>query len=184
MRALKLALTARRKPRTGLTDEIVTPMIAWPRDIDLFMKINKGRYLTLMDISRLEFCYQIGVMPAVKGRGWGFAVAGSSIRYRKRIGTLQRFAIHARLAGIDDRWIYFQHTIKRRGVWHVSALVRTAVIDRKGAVPTAILGEELGLTWDAELPDWVQRWDECGRMRPWGDSQAANFLPEWSDSRH
>ncbi len=84
MRALKLVLTARRKPRTGLTDEIVTPMIAWPGDIDLFMKINKGRYLTLMDISRLEFCYQIGVMPAVKGRGWGFAVAGSSIRYRKR----------------------------------------------------------------------------------------------------
>lgn len=142
-------------------------MIAWPTDIDVFMEINNGRYLTLMDIGRFEYGVKIGLVSALKRRNWGLAVAGSSIRYRKRIHAFQKFVIHTKLAGIDERWIYFQQVISRQGKWHVAALIRTAVTNDHGVVPTQEISKELGAEWEYRMPDWVKHWDESDQMRPW-----------------
>lgn len=170
-RALKLALTVKQDASLGVWDEIQTPMVAWPTDIDVFMEVNNGRYLTLMDIGRFEYGVKIGLIKALKRRNWGLVVAGSSIRYRKRIHAFQRFCIHTRVVGIDERWVYFQHVIKRHGKWHAAALVRTAVTDQNGVVATREVAEELSMTsgeqWEYRMPDWVKQWDTSDQMRPW-----------------
>ena len=168
-RGIKLLFTARKDPSIGVWDEIQTPMIAWPSDIDIFFEVNNGRYLTLMDIGRFEYGIKIGLVDALKRRNWGLAVGGSSIRYRKRILLFQKFVVHTKLAAIDERWIYFQQVIKRHGKWHTAALLRTAVTDENGVVPTREISKELGADWEYRMPEWVQRWDHSDNLRPWGD---------------
>lgn len=166
-RVLKLALTGKKDPSVGVWDEIQTPMIAWPTDLDVFMEINNGRYLSLMDISRFSYGMKIGLPEVLKRRKWGLAVAGTSIRYRKRIHMFQKFMIHTRVVAVDERWIYFQHVIVRNGKWHVAALVRSAVTDKNGVVSTKEVSKELGEGWEYRMPDWVKHWDESDQMRPW-----------------
>ena len=96
-RTLKLFLTARYDENLDFWDELERPMMVLPTDIDVFLEVNNGRYLSLMDIGRFEFGYKIGLVDALKRRKWGLAVAGSSIRYRKRMHMFQRFTMHTRV---------------------------------------------------------------------------------------
>lgn len=169
-RALKLALTAKQDPNLSFWDEIQSPMTVWPTDIDVFLEVNNGRYLTLLDIGRFEFAAKIGLTGALKRRNWGLAVGGSSVRYRKRMHMFQKFVIHSKIVGVDERWIYFQQHIKRNNEWCVSALIRTAVTNDQGIVPTSEIATELGVQWEYRMPEWVSRWAESDEMRPWGDS--------------
>ena len=166
-RAIKLVLTTRRDQSVGVWDEVQTPMIAWPTDIDIFMEVNNGRYLTLMDIGRFKYGIKVGLVAALKRRKWGLAVAGASVRYRKRIRLFQKFSIHTKVVGIDERWVYFQQVFKCRGTWCAAALLRTAVTDKNGAVPTKEVSKELGEDWEYRMPEWISHWDESDRMRPW-----------------
>lgn len=173
-RTLKLFLTARYDAQLGFWDELERPMIVLPTDIDVFLEVNNGRYLSLMDIGRFEFGYKIGLIDALKRRKWGLAVAGSSIRYRKRMHMFQRFTMHTRVVAVDEKWTFFQQVIKRNGQWCVAALVRTAVTGPNGVVPSAEVAEEMGLEWEPRMPDWVAKWDESDQMRPWGDGQTGS----------
>jgi len=46
-----------------------------PQDIDIFNELNNGRILTLFDLGRLPFGYRVGLMNAMKRRGWGLTMA-------------------------------------------------------------------------------------------------------------
>jgi len=146
-------------------------MIAWPTDMDVFMEVNNGRYLSLMDIGRFELSIKIGLLEAVKRRKWGLAVAGASIRYRRRTHMFQKFVIHTKIVGIDERWTYFQQVLERNGQWHVAGLFRVAVTDRNGAVSTREVAKELGEEWEYRMPKWVKHWDESDQIRPWEGRQ-------------
>ena len=145
-------------------------MIVWPTDIDIFMEVNNGRYLSLMDIGRFDYGAKIGLTSVLKRRKWGLAVAGSSVRYRKRMHLFEKFNLHTKVVAVDEKWTYFHQVIKRRGQWCAATLARTAVTNAQGIVPSAEVAKELGFEWEHRMPDWVKRWDEADQMRPWGDT--------------
>ena len=144
-------------------------MRVWPTDIDVFLEVNNGRYLTLMDIGRFEFGKRIGLMDSLKPNGWGLAVAGTSVRYRKRMHMFQKLELHTRVVAVDERWTFFQQIIKKDGKWCVAALVRTAVTSKEGIVSTKDVAKALDNPWEPKMPEWVKQWDTSDQMRPWGD---------------
>ncbi len=141
----------------------------WPQDIDLWVELNNGRTLTLLDLGRIPLSRRIGLVARVRARGWGMTVAGVSVRYRRRIRLFQRFEMRSRLAGWDARFFYFDQTMwNRAGECTTQALYRIAVVGADGIVaPGQVLQ-----TWqpDAQppvLPDWIAAWIEADRRRPW-----------------
>lgn len=138
-------------------------------DADMFGEMNNGRHLTLFDIGRLHYGKSIGFFGALRRNKWGLVVGGSTVQYRKRIHPFQRFTMHTRCLGRDEKWFYFQQTNLRRGVACSSALVRTAVVaGPKGVVPTQTVANAMGWSnWRGALPGWVAQWDAVDRMRPW-----------------
>lgn len=142
-------------------------MRVWPGDIDVFMEVNNGRYLTIMDIGRFDFLKRAGWGKPGNAKGLGGAVAGASIRYRKRLHLLQKFSLYTQLVGLDDRWWYFLQTIERNDELHTSALVRFAITDKNGSVKTKRVEQLLGIELERRMPDWVQAWDKSDQMRPW-----------------
>lgn len=169
MRLVWVVATTPLDPKMGPGDASVLRLTCWPWDADVFLELNNGRHLTLYDIGRLHFGKRIGFLGMLRRKRWSLVVGGSSIQYRKRIFPMQRFDLHTRCLGRDEKWFYFQQTVLRGETAHASAVVRTAVIaGPKGTVPTQDVADALGWPdWTGRLPDWVRAWAEADKMRPW-----------------
>ena len=60
-RLIRVWLAARRRPSLTVEDESVIRVRVWPHDLDLWGHVNGGRYLTLSDLSRLDFSIRTGL---------------------------------------------------------------------------------------------------------------------------
>jgi len=138
-----------------------------PGDIDVFMELNNGRFLTLMDFGRFDIAIRSGFLTQVRNQNWGLTVAGSSARFRHRLRLFQRFELHSQVIGHDEKWIYFHQKMVRKGKIHASALVRTGVTSRKGIVKVEEVIKTLKLSSDIPpLPDWAKAWVEADELHP------------------
>ena len=69
----------------ALLDTHVSHHMCWPWDLDLWMELNNGRTLTLLTLAACRLAVRTGMDTALKAKGWGMTVAGSTIRYRRRV---------------------------------------------------------------------------------------------------
>lgn len=149
-------------------EDHVIPLLAWPWDIDVFLDLNNGRVLTLFDLGRFGLFQRMGVLKTLKSRGWYGTVAGTVIRYRKRITVFQKLELRTRVIGWDDRFTYFEQAFWRGEDCMAHAVIRTAITSGRGIVPTAEVTEALGLGPDSPpLPDWIAHWTQAENARPW-----------------
>ena len=163
----------RADPPLPLTGTHVTHHLCWPWDLDGFGEMNNGRVLTLMDIGRFTAGKRFGLLAALRRNRWGLAVAGTSIRYRRRVTPMARIEMRTRLVGWDPRFFYIVQEFWVRGDCAAQALLRTAVTARGRAVPTAEVLEALDRDGPAPvLPDWVAAWISAEAERPWPPATA------------
>lgn len=145
-------------------EESSVEMRVYPWDIDIFMELNNGRFLTLMDIGRMDVGIRLNLYSSLAQRGWGLMVGAVSGRFRHRFRPFEKFTLHSRLTHFDERWFYFhQWFVGSTGKIHASFLVRTAVISKKGLVPTADVVEELKfepelIAKDNVPSEWLKQW--------------------------
>ena len=159
---------ASRLPALAANEVHVSSHICWPWDIDPWMELNNGRTLTLYDLGRIPMAIRLGLIAAFKKRGWTVAVAGVSVRYRRRVRAFQKFQMQSVLLGWDNRFVYVQQSMWRNGEALSSSLCRWAITDDKGILNPAIVAKELGWPEDSpKLPQYVKAWIEAEASRPW-----------------
>ena len=172
IRFLSGLASARRASRIGALDPHVSTHRCMPWDIDPWMELNNGRTLTLYDLGRIPMAVRMGLTDVLKREGWGFTVAGSSVRYRRRIKVMQKFTEVSRMVGWDDRFVYMEQSMWSRGDCFNQILLRVAVVGggsgRKGIVPPAEVIRAMGQDIvSPPLPEWVQAWIAAEGTRPW-----------------
>jgi len=146
----------------------VLRMTVWPWDCDVYGEVNNGRHLTLFDLGRFDLGTRSGLMTVLRKKRWGLVVAGSPIRYRRRLTPFQRYNQHTHLVARDEKWFYFVQSTERKGVVCSSALIRTGVTSKGKVVPSQEVADALGHPdWQAPMPDWVKGWVESDALRPW-----------------
>lgn len=162
---------ARRAPRIGPFEPHVSTHRCWPWDLDPWMELNNGRTLTLYDLGRVPMVLRMGLFETFRKNGWGFTVAGNSVRYRRRIKAMQRFTQVSRMLGWDHRFLYMEQSIWTAGECCNHMMLRVAIVGgkgRSGIVPPSELIAALGVTQPSPpLPGWVQTWIESESQRPW-----------------
>ena len=94
---------ARRAPPLPLRGVHVTRVTCRPADIDPWGELNNGRTLTLYDLGRVPLALRTGLIDLVRRNRWGIAVAGASVRYRRRVRAFQRVEIRSAFVGRDAR---------------------------------------------------------------------------------
>ncbi len=153
----------------ALGQDHVSHHICWPWDLDMWWELNNGRTLTLYDLGRIPMAARGGLIAAMRARGWGLTIAGSSVRYRRRVRMFDRIEMRSRIVGWDARFLYLEQSMwKTDGECASHALYRSAVTDRNGIVPPATVAEALDHDpVSPPLPDWVQAWSDAEGLRPW-----------------
>jgi acyl-CoA thioesterase FadM len=132
---------------------------AWPADLDVSLHVNNGRYLTLMDIGRLDLMVRSGLWRAVRRHRWTPIASNVLIRFRREIRLFQRFRIETRLVTWDATNVVIEQVFvleggERDGQIAARALFKGGIYDRskRAFVPISRLMEETGASEEAPAP--------------------------------
>lgn len=168
IRLAKELLRNRTRPNLALGEVHVARLHVMPWDIDPFRELNNGRVLTLMDLGRFGSLQRLGIPRLLQENGWYGAVAGSTVRYRRRITVFQKLELRTRIIGWDDRFIYFEQAFWRGAECCVHAVLRIAVTGGRGIVPTQVIAKAFGFPHESPpMPLWVLQWAAAEQSRPW-----------------
>lgn len=148
------------KRRIHPLDESVVAMRIWPNDLDLNMHANSGRYISFMDVGRLDLLVRIGMLKVLR-LGWRPLAAGAIITYRRSLLPFERFRLRSRLLCWDEKWFYFEHRIEKSdgqlaAIAHVRGLLRGPQSNVSSREFLAVAGFP-----DLEsppMPDVIVRW--------------------------
>jgi len=154
-----LALTATHESRH----------VCWPIDLDPWRELNNGRALTLYDLGRVAVLRRTGMDRALAARGWGIAVAGASVRYRRRVKLMNRVRVTTRIVCWDARFLYFEQAMwLPNGDCASHILLRLAVTGEGGIVaPADVLAEMGHAAGSPAVPGWIAGWIAAESARPW-----------------
>lgn len=164
-RMLWLNIRAQFRPRLSLLDTSVTPFRVWPTDLDPLWHMNNGKYLSIMDLGRMDLMIRSGTWSKLKKAGWYPVVAGQTIAYYRSLNPWRRFQVRTRVLGLDDRWGYLEQEFVSAGVVCARAYVRTRFLKRTGgSVSHAELETIFGAVPGSEsIPEWLREWAEHAR---------------------
>lgn len=163
----------RKSPRLPLTGTHVSHHICMPWDIDLWRELNNGRTLTIFDLGRIPLAGRVGLIGALKRNRWGLAIAGASVRYRRRITMFERIEMRSRLLSWDEKFVYVEQSMwKASGECANHILLRAAITGRGGIIAPDRAVAEMGQDMRApDLPDWAAAWIAADATRPWPPMQ-------------
>ncbi len=132
------------RPRLEVLERSVISLAAFPNDLDVYGHMNNGRYLTLMDLGRIDLILRTGLGKVAKEHRWFPLVGTVNIRYRKSLKVFQGFEIHTRILGWDEKWFYIEQTFWRQRKQMAKATVRGLFRGSHGNVPTAVILRAVG----------------------------------------
>lgn len=140
-----------------------TPFRVTPGDLDQLGHMNNGRYLTILDLGRMDLMLNSGLWGQCMERGWYPVVAAQTISYRKSLHPGERFDVVSELLGIEERWVYMQQTFCIGDDVHAHAIVKARFLRRAGGgVSAEELLEVAGPAPAAqEVPEWVHEWSDA-----------------------
>lgn len=174
VRLVKDLLVARRMSPLDLTETHISNHRCWPWDLDIWLELNNGRAMTLYDLGRTMAAQRVGLIKAITRRRWAMTMAGSTVRFRRRIRGFEQFEMRSRAVCWDEKFIYLEQSMwKRNGECASHVLFRSAVTDKNGIIPPAEVLREMGHQDRASppMPDWVAAWCAADAQRPWPPMQ-------------
>ncbi|MFC4337182.1 acyl-CoA thioesterase [Salininema proteolyticum] len=167
LRMLWLMLRSKSRGRLGVWDTARTPFRVAPTDLDVLRHMNNGKYLTLMDLGRVDLMVRSGFAKKVSAAGWYPVVAAQTISYRRSLKLWQRFELYSRVLGVDEKSTYLEQTFCVGETVYAKAVVRARFLKKSGGTVSQEELEELigGVPESVRLPDWVRDWSENASVR-------------------
>lgn len=160
LRLFVYVLTCWWRPAITLPAEpAVLRLRVWPLDLDTSLHLNNGRYLTLMDLGRVELMVRSGLWRAVIRHGWTPIASGVQIRFRRELRNFERFDLVTRILWWDDASLVMEQVFlivdgPRRGQVAARGMFKGGLYDRrsKAFLPMARLMQEIGVEATSPQP--------------------------------
>lgn len=128
-----MLMTSRFRPALDPDHPVcVTAMRVWFTDIDVLMHMNNGKYLSLMDLGRVDYMLRMGAFHRLRRQGVYPVLASEAIRFRRSLKLFQKFSLVTELTGWDEKYTYLTQRFVVRGETYATALVKARFLHRGG----------------------------------------------------
>ncbi len=135
-RLIGLFFTAWRAAPIATTDDVSRVALrVWPSDLDTSLHMNNGRYLTIMDLGRMDWTVRCGLLKIVLRKKWVPVATTVTARFVREMRCWQKFHLETRIVGWLDTQRFFEHRFlfdggSRHGELAAVALVKAGIYDR------------------------------------------------------
>jgi acyl-CoA thioesterase FadM len=162
LRTIRIYLLLKGKPRVDLLATTRVRIRIWPNDLDTYLHVNNGRYLTLADLGRLDWFISTGVHEKGKELGVMPVVGDSIAKYRRELRAFQTVEIETQLVGWSGRWGFLEHRFVRHGRVVAMVGVRGTFTGPNGTIDSwdFLRQLETGMSTSPPLPDWARAFNE------------------------
>jgi acyl-CoA thioesterase FadM len=156
---------------TDITKPFCVRLRVYPNDLDSNLHMNNGRYLTVMDLGRLNLILRTGLWRLITKKKYAPVLAAAQIRYRLPLMPFHLFDLETHVLCWDEKWIFMEQRFlhvkgPKAGVVAAIALVKGSFYDPecKATVPTSEILDAMGHNQDspsmpAYLADWIHAED-------------------------
>ena len=99
-----------------------------PWDMDLNMHLTNMRYPAIIDVGRVQWFAEIGLLPLIISNGWRTVVASQTVTFVREIKPFTKVEIESRVLYWDRKYLYSEHRFLVEGKLHCKALGRIALV--------------------------------------------------------
>jgi acyl-CoA thioesterase FadM len=147
-----------RKRLHPLAESVITLRVL-PNDLDLNMHMNNGRFLSIMDLGRLDLLIRTDLAGALVKHRWQPLVGAVNMRYKLSLMPFQKYRLHTKVIGWDEKWFYIEQRFTRRNRTIAVGLVKAIFRgDRRNIRPEECL-KLIHVNIDPpQMPDRVLKW--------------------------
>jgi acyl-CoA thioesterase FadM len=110
-----LARFVRTAPTGDLLAPVTLTLRAWPWLCNFSGHVNKAHCIDLVGVGRAAFLHRTGLFQRAMLGGHAYVVAGTGTTYRRSIPSLGCVTLDTRVAGFDERWLYFEYITRNHG---------------------------------------------------------------------
>ena len=161
LRLFKILLMARFRAPLTLFGVSRVRFRVWPNDLDLNRHMNNGRYMTVMDLGRIDLMARMGVLGLFKKRRWMPVVAAETVSFKRALEPFERYELTSRILCWDERFLYLEQVfVKANGKVAARALVKAAIRAHARAVKSVEVLEALGVPKrkSPPIPPGIKAW--------------------------
>ena len=144
---LLLVLLRARRYRAGDFPPLGEARLAWrvlPNDLDFSLHMNNARYLSLMDLGRVDLLARLGLVRLAFRGHWMPVLGAVTIRYHRPLGPFDRYELASRLLGWDEKWFYIEQRFEAGDKLIARAVVKGLFRAPDGSIPSAAVLAHVG----------------------------------------
>lgn len=143
LRLLIIIFTGRwRKPMQPLDISVITLHVL-PNDLDLNWHMNNGRFLTIMDLGRMDLLKRTGTLDMAIKNKWMPIVGTARIDYQRPLKLWQKYELHSHIYGWDEKWIYLEQVFYSKDKLIAKGKIKGLLRGKDGNIPPQQIMEEL-----------------------------------------
>ena len=122
--------------------------------------MNNGKYLTILDICRLDLVARSGLWRELTKRRWYPVVAAQTIQFRRSLYPFKKFQVTTEVVGWDEKYFFIRHLLTADS--ELVALVVKRFLGPRAArlAPRQILNLLGQVPAPPQTPRWLVRWLE------------------------
>jgi acyl-CoA thioesterase FadM len=139
--------------------ESVLHLRCLPNDLDLNLHMNNGRFLSIMDLGRLDLLMRTDLAKTLFSHRWQPLVGGVNIRYKQSLAPFKKYRLHTKVIGWDEKWFYIEQRFEWRNRTIAVGLVKAIFRGERRNVPPDEVLKLIGVNIDPpRMPDQVTKW--------------------------
>ncbi|WP_298900088.1 acyl-CoA thioesterase [uncultured Psychroserpens sp.] len=144
IRLIIAMLTAKFKKKLSGTETVTKTFRVWITDIDVSV-MNHAAIMTVLETGRIDLMVRSNFFKVATKNKWFFPSQAISIQFYRPLKVFQKADIHTRISYVDEKWIYVEQKIERKGKIVAACIVKNTIKKGRETIPTSEIMKELQL---------------------------------------
>ncbi|WP_452603341.1 acyl-CoA thioesterase [Pontimicrobium sp. MEBiC06410] len=144
IRLIIALLSAKFKKKLTGTETVSKSFRVWITDIDVSVT-NHAAIMTILETGRLDLMVRSNFFKIASKNKWFFPSQAISIQFYRPLKMFQKAQILTRISYVDEKWIYIEQKIIRKGKTVAACIVKNTIKKGRKTIPTSEIMKALNI---------------------------------------